>query len=111
MSEHIKIRKATGTWVVRASGAVLAESTHALELLEGSYAPVIYFPREDVGMEFLDQTDSSTKCPHKGTATYYAIHGKNRVIPGAAWSYENPIKAVGEIKEHLAFAGEGVTVE
>ena len=41
MADHIKIRKAAGTWVVRAGGAVIAESTSALELSEGSYSPVI----------------------------------------------------------------------
>ena len=33
---QIDIRKAIGTWVVRAGGAVLAESSNALELSEGS---------------------------------------------------------------------------
>jgi len=37
MADHIKIRPATGTWVVRAAGAVLGESKNALELTEGSY--------------------------------------------------------------------------
>ncbi len=41
MSDHIKIRQAPGTWVVRAGGAVLGESTNALELSEGDYPPVI----------------------------------------------------------------------
>lgn len=73
MAEHIKLRPTGGTWVVRAKGAVLAESKNALEMHEGDYAPVIYFPREDVGMEFLEKTSSSTTCPHKGVASYYAI--------------------------------------
>ena len=50
MVDHIKIRKAAGTWVVRAGGAVLAESHDALELTEGEMTPVIYFPRGDIAM-------------------------------------------------------------
>lgn len=111
MAEHIKIRKAGGTWVVRASGAVLAESTQALELIEGDYPAMIYFPRDDIGMAFLEQTDSSTKCPHKGRATYFAIHGKSGIIPDAAWSYESPLGSVSGIAGHLAFYGDKVTVE
>lgn len=111
MAEHIKIRDAKGTWVVRASGAVIAETTHAIELLEGDYPPVIYFPRADVAMAFLEKTASSTICPHKGAASYYAIHGKSGVIPDAAWSYEAPIAAVAGISGHLAFYGDKVTVE
>ncbi len=111
MAEHIKIRRAGGTWVVRAAGAVLAESSDALELTEGDYPPVIYFPRQDVGMEFLEQTESSTRCPHKGQASYFAIHGKSGVLPDAAWSYETPLNAVADIAGHLAFYGDKVTVE
>ena len=32
MADHIRIRTAPGTWVVRAGGAILAESGRALEL-------------------------------------------------------------------------------
>jgi len=111
MTDHIKITKAKGLWVVRAKGAVLAESSNVLELTEGSYPAVIYFPRVDVAMAFLEKTTSSTVCPHKGTATYYAIHGKNAVIPDAAWSYETPKKGVEAIAGHIAFYGGKVAVE
>ena len=37
----ITIRKATGRWVVRSGGAVLGETSNALELSEGDLAPVI----------------------------------------------------------------------
>jgi uncharacterized protein (DUF427 family) len=111
MPARMKIRKATGTWVVRAEGAVLAESSNALELSEGDYPAVIYFPRADIGMEFLEKTESSTVCPHKGRATYYAIHSQSGVIPDVAWSYETPMNEVGDIGGHLAFYGDKVTVE
>lgn len=68
MADHINITKAAGTWTVRAGGAVLGESSNALELVEGSYTPVIYFPREDIAMAFLDDSDSTSHCPHKGDA-------------------------------------------
>lgn len=111
MSDHIKIRKSKATWVVRAKGAVLAESQETLELTEGDYPAVIYFPRKDVGMAFLEKTASTTVCPHKGVATYYAIHGKSGIIPDAAWSYESPHKPVEAIAGYLAFYGDKVTVE
>ena len=111
MNKRITITPATGTWVVRAGGAVLGESSTALELIEGSYPPVIYFPREDIAMAFLDVTDTRTTCPHKGEATYYSIIAKSGAIRDAAWSYEDPKDAVAEIKGHLAFYPEKVAVE
>ena len=112
MADHIKIRPATGTWVVRAAGAVIGESTQALELTEGDYPAGIYFPRDDLAMAFLDSTDMSSRCPYKGDANYFTIVAKSGPIENAAWSYENPIEAVAEIKDHIAFyTTEKVTVE
>jgi uncharacterized protein (DUF427 family) len=112
MASHIKIRPATGTWSVRAGGAVLGESSNALELVEGDMAPVIYFPREDIAMAFLDQTDSSSHCPHKGDASYFSVVTKSRTLENAVWSYEDPKEAAAQIKGHLAFYGmEEITVE
>lgn len=112
MANHINVSKADGTWVVRAGGAVLAESQNALELTEGSYGPVIYFPRGDIAMDFLDVSERTLHCPHKGDASYYSIVTKSTTIRDAAWSYENPKDGVSEIAGHLAFyGGDQVAVE
>ena len=109
---EIRIRKATGKWVVRSGGAILGESTNALELSEGNLEPVIYFPRDDIATALLDRTSKTTHCPHKGDATYFSIVNKSSVTENAVWSYETPIDAVAEIKEYLAFVlGDSVKVE
>lgn len=112
MADHIKIRPAPGTWSVRAGGAVLGESANALELSEGDYPPVIYFPRDDIAMEFLDSSQKTTVCPHKGTANYFSIVTKSTTLKDAAWSYETPHDGVSGIAGHLAFyATDSVAVE
>lgn len=111
MADHIKIRPASGTWVVRAAGAVVGESTNALELTEGDYPPVIYFPRADIAMAFLDASDTTSHCPYKGDARYFSIVAKSGPITDAAWSYENPKADVAEIKDHMAFYASKVAVE
>ncbi|WP_417523572.1 DUF427 domain-containing protein [Marinovum sp.] len=108
----IRIVKARGKWVVRASGAVLGESSNALELLEDGHAPVIYFPREDIAMALLDRSDKVTTCPHKGEASYFSIDAKNRTLKDAVWSYEAPKDDVAAIKGYLAFQpGDYLQVE
>lgn len=112
MSNHIKVRLLDGVWTVRAGGAVLGESDSALELTEGEYPPVVYFPRADIGLAFLEKTDKSTHCPWKGDASYYSIVTKSKVIENAAWSYESPKEEMARIADHLAFyASDDVTIE
>lgn len=112
MADHIQIHKAEGTWVVRAGGAVLAESKNALELVEGEMTPVIYFPREDIAMAFLDASDTQSTCPHKGAASYFTIETKSGPLKDAAWSYEAPLNGVAGIKDYIAFyPGGRVAVE
>lgn len=112
MASHITIKPATGTWSVRAGGAVLGETTNALELTEGDYPPVIYFPRGDIAMAFLDDSDETSHCPHKGDAHYFSVVTKSRTLKNAVWSYEDPKDGVAEIKDHLAFYNmDEITVE
>lgn len=108
----IDIRKAAGTWVVRSGGAVLGETTRALELHEEGHDPVIYFPREDIAIAFLDPSDKVTTCPHKGAATYYSIVNKSSVTENVVWSYEAPVDSLSQIKGYLAFQlSDSVKVE
>lgn len=111
MTDYIKIRPASGTWVVRAAGAVLGETTQALELIEGDYPPVIYIPRADIAMAFFDRSETTSSCPRKGTATCYSIIAKSGALTDSAWSYEAPRDAADEIKDHLAFYTDKVAVE
>lgn len=111
MSDYIKLQKAPGTYSVRAAGAVLGESSNVIELHEGTLGPVLYVPREDLAMAFFDETDFASACPHKGDATYYTIQAKSGPIKNAAWSYENPNEGLEQIKGHLAFYTDHVTLE
>lgn len=82
---------------------MLGESSNTLELVEGDYTPVVYFPREDIAMAFLDTSNQRTTCPFKGEAQYYNIVTKSTTIENAAWSYEDPANGLEQIKGYLAF--------
>ena len=99
----IRIRKAEGLFVIRAGGAVLGESSAVLELSEGTLEPVHYFPRSDIAMAFLDASDTTSQCRHKGEASYFSIVTKSKTIIDVAWSYDTPQDAVSRIKGYLAF--------
>ncbi|MCU9847709.1 DUF427 domain-containing protein [Defluviimonas sp. WL0024] len=111
MTDQMRIYMAEGTWVVRAAGAVIGESARALELSGPGGAPVIYFPRDDIAMAFLDRSEKQTASPVLGTASHYTIAAKSGPIADAAWSYETPAAGMEAIAGHLAFAPDKVTVE
>ena len=111
MSAKMTISDAEGVWTVRAGGAVLAESHAALQLDEDGHGPVIYFPRNDVAMAFVEPSAVRTKCPHKGEAAYFHIAAATGRIADAAWSYDTPVAGAEGIAGHLAFDTDKVTVE
>jgi len=111
MVDEIRLRNAGGTWVLRAGDAVLGESRTAVEMTEGSRAPVIYFPRNDIAMVFLDPSPRQSHCPKKGDATWYSIVTPAGRIEDTVWSYETPPEALSRIAGYLAFDAERVTVE
>jgi uncharacterized protein (DUF427 family) len=111
MSDTITITEAEGVWVVRGGGAILGETERALRLEETGFDPVIYFPREDVAMAFLDRSTTTTNCPSMGDATYFSLQTKSVLIPDVAWSYETPVEGAEAIGGYLAFYGDKVAVE
>lgn len=110
MTSTIRIRKADGLWVVRAAGAVIGESRNALELAEGDGAPVIYFPRSDIAMAFLEPTNHRSHSPTLGDASYFSVTSTAETLKNAAWSYEAPASDAEAIKDHVAFT-DRVAVE
>jgi uncharacterized protein (DUF427 family) len=85
------------------AGHVVADTRRALVLAEASYAPVMYFPPEDVDLTMLERTDHKTRCPYKGEASYYSIRAGERIAQNAVWSYQQPLAAVAAIAGHMAF--------
>lgn len=111
MSERISLSPAGGTVVVRAGGAIIAESAKAIRLDEAGYEPVYYIPRDDIGMAFLDRSDTRTTCPLKGEASYFHVMAKSGPITDAAWSYETPVAGLEAIAGLIAFYPDKAAVE
>ncbi len=107
----ITIRAVKGIWTVRAGGAVLAETEHALELTEGDNTPIVFFPRGDIAMMFLEPSITRTPSAMLGEAAFFSVQTKSELIQDVAWSHEAPGDAAAEIAGHLAFDRDRVTVE
>ena len=102
--EHkVRESRAEGRMSVNVNGLVVADSRNAVKLDEDGHPARFYFPREDVKMELLGRSDTTTECPFKGHASYFDLHNGGQTIKDAAWSYETPYDEHVGIKEMLAF--------
>jgi uncharacterized protein (DUF427 family) len=106
----IALEPARNRWRALFAGHVIADSNDALVLREADYPAVVYFPRQDVAMEYMSRTDRSTTCPYKGQAAYYTILMDGQFANNAVWTYEEPYPAMEAIGGRLAFYADKVEV-
>jgi uncharacterized protein (DUF427 family) len=99
---HIKVSR---------DGELLAESSRALALFETNLPPRWYLPREDV-IATLEPTDTVTRCPYKGRASYYSVRlASGELADDLIWYYPDPINEASRITDLLCFFNEQVDLE
>jgi uncharacterized protein (DUF427 family) len=88
---------------VMAGGETIADSTDMRLLHEPGHLPIYYFPRGDVRMDLLQESDHDTHCPWKGVARYWTVAAGGKTIENVAWSYDDPYPQVAEIAGYVSF--------
>lgn len=81
----------------------VADSHDVLVLREPGQPPVFYFPRADVAMMFLGETDRRTVSPTKGEARWFTIYRDQHIVENAIWSFEHPLPGFEAIAGRIAF--------
>jgi uncharacterized protein (DUF427 family) len=77
---------------------LLAESNNTI-VVDNNH----YFPPESLDMKYFKTSDKTSRCPWKGTASYYSIIVDDEVNKDAAWYYSEPKEAAMDIKDRVAF--------
>jgi uncharacterized protein (DUF427 family) len=80
------------------NGAVLADSDDTI-VLEGNH----YFPRESLAREHLVESEKTSWCPWKGTASYFHVEAGGERNRDAAWVYRDPRRRAEKIRDRVAF--------
>ena len=85
------------------AGETIADSSRAKLLHETGHLPVYYFPEDDVRTDLLEPTDHSSRCPHKGDASYWTLRVGDSVAENAAWAYRDPLDGAPPLAGYVAF--------
>jgi uncharacterized protein (DUF427 family) len=92
---------------VEIGGQTVAESRRPWLLFETGLPTRYYLPVEDVRMDLLEATETSSVCPYKGQASYWRLVG-DAAGRDVAWAYQNPISEIPRIKGLISFFNERV---
>ncbi|MCW6528923.1 DUF427 domain-containing protein [Sphingomonas sp. MMSM20] len=81
---------------------VLADSIATWLLIEG-YAPVYYFPRDDVRTDLLRSSGRRTDSAGRGTADWWSVETPASVRDDVAWCFAQPEPDAELLADHIAF--------
>ena len=98
-SRHVKV-------VV--DGVTVADTRRPHLLFETSLPTRYYIPQEDVRLDLLQPSDTRTRCPYKGQASYWSVKIGQQVYPDIVWSYPDPIPECPKVRGLLCFFNEKV---
>ncbi|HWO14756.1 MAG TPA: DUF427 domain-containing protein [Polyangiaceae bacterium] len=102
------IREAQEQQVVRvvARDLTVAESRSTIRVEERGHPVRYYFPKRDVHTDLLERTDTTSRCPFKGTANYFTLAIAGHRFIDAVWTYEEPYDEHRDLQGLLAFYTE-----
>jgi uncharacterized protein (DUF427 family) len=95
---------------VELDGEVLADSRAPFLLFETKLPTRYYLPREDVRTDLLAPTDTHTRCPYKGVASYWSAELGGQVHADIAWTYPDPIRENPQLRDLVCFFNERVDI-
>lgn len=93
---------------VELGGVTIADTWHPQVLIETGLPLRYYIPEQDVRMELLEPTKTTTHCPYKGAASYWSAKIGERIFQDIVWSYFEPLPACLPITRLLCFFNERV---
>ena len=96
------LEESTDSVQVVLGGVTIASTTRSWRVLETSHPPTYYLPREAFVDGALTQAQGASWCEWKGQASYFDVHGGDRVASGSAWTYLDPSPRFVDLRGTIA---------
>jgi len=96
---------------VEVNGELVAETRRPVVLFETTLPTRYYIPKQDVRMDLLTPTATTTRCPYKGVATYWSVRAGGEELADLAWCYAAPIPEIPKIEGLVCFYNEKVDID
>jgi uncharacterized protein (DUF427 family) len=109
--QDISIEPFAGTVTARFSDAIIASSERARVLYEPGHDPVFYIPFDDIYFDLFARSNTVSRCPIKGMASYWNVSAVGDGAKDAMWAYETPNPVAVGIAHHGAFDERVVRIE
>ncbi len=95
---------------VEVDGVTVAESRQPRILFETSLPPRYYLPLSDVRLDLLQPSRTQTRCPYKGTASYWSVDTGKGQHEDIVWIYRAPLPESQKVAGLACFYDEKVDV-
>lgn len=105
---RISVEESSSHVRVEVDGVTIAESSRPRILKERGLPPRYYLPTADVRMELLTPSETQSRCPYKGTASYWSLQLGDRTVPDVLWSYPDPLPERADIAGLVCFYDDKV---
>jgi uncharacterized protein (DUF427 family) len=89
-------------------GEVVAETRRPRLLFETHLPTRYYIPKLDVRLDLLEPSETVSRCPYKGIASYWSVRIGDRLFKDLVWGYPAPIPECPKIENLLCFFNEKV---
>ena len=80
------------------NGTVIAQSDD-IEIVEGN----AYFPVSSLDKQYVSESGHTSRCPWKGTASYWHVEVDGETADNAAWYYPDAKAGAEAVADRVAF--------
>jgi uncharacterized protein (DUF427 family) len=88
------------------NGETIADTRRPRLVFETGHPTRYYIPLDDIRGDLLSPSETESRCPYKGVASYWSVKAGGKMFLDLAWSYPEPIPECPKIKGRVCFFQE-----